>query len=344
MRARVSWDALLAEFRALGGRAENVTLRHGVRGRGVFPIDSTKPAWLKVPANLLVRCEDTELRDGQLVAKESAIIGERERAFFNSYQRDFSWGAGVLDDLWQRQLAWSQLPQEIQDTLKEIMPISGVRFSEPSVDLCHRRYLASRSIMYHEVGMIMPLVELINHSGDATGYDARDGVVVGGMFNDEVLVSYSAGDCWGTAVRHGFSEARNDAYGLPGNFKFEDCRIEISRQFDRADRVNDVVMPTVAVDGSTVRFSFVMLGNVRFPHLPRAIFLHVAKDTPIREPDGLFDLIQHYNRLLLLKFLRRSEGPATPLVAMLRSAAYQQLETLSSHWGTGSPLTNSRSV
>jgi hypothetical protein len=53
-------------------------------------------------------------------------------------------------------------------------------------------------------------------------------------------------------------------------------------------------------------------------------------------PDALFDLIQHYNRLLLLKFLRRSEGAATPLVATLRGAAYQQLETLSSNWGTPS--------
>jgi hypothetical protein len=66
------------------------------------------------------------------------------------------------------------------------------------------------------------------------------------------------------------------------------------------------------------------------------VFLHVAKNTPIKQPDELFDLIQHYNRLLLLKFLRSSEGIATPLVAVLRNAAYQQLETLSRHWGTGS--------
>lgn len=66
--------------------------------------------------------------------------------------------------------------------------------------------------------------------------------------------------------------------------------------------------------------------------MPRAVFRHVMENTPIKRTDGLFDLIQHYNRLLLLKFLRRSEGLGTPLVAMLRSAAYQQLETLSSHW------------
>jgi hypothetical protein len=138
------------------------------------------------------------------------------------------------------------------------------------------------------------------------------------------------------AVGHGFCAARNHAHSLPGGFKFEDCRIEIARMFDRADRCNGFTRPIVRVEEATVHFPFLTLGNVKSPDLPRAVFHHITRNTPIQRPDGLFDLIQHYNRLLLLKFLRRSEGPATPLVTILRSAAYQQLETLSSHWGTAS--------
>src|SRR5215472_16098366 len=105
------WDTMLAEFRALGGTAENVVLRQGPRGRGVFPLDPAEPVRLCVPPNLIVRAEDTEIWDGRLVVKASAAtVGARERAFFDNYQRDFSWGAGVLDDLWQAQLAWSQIP------------------------------------------------------------------------------------------------------------------------------------------------------------------------------------------------------------------------------------------
>ncbi|MGE3781192.1 MAG: hypothetical protein AB7H71_00450, partial [Alphaproteobacteria bacterium] len=116
--------------------------------------------------------------------------------------------------------------------------------------------------------------------------------------------------------------------------------IEIGREFDRAERSGGVLLPTVRVAGDTVRFPFLTLGNVKSPALPRAVFLHITRNTPIMYPDGLFDLIQHYNRLLLLKFLRRSEGPATPLLTVLRSAAYQQLETLSSYWGTAPPPAN----
>jgi hypothetical protein len=343
MSAALSWDALLAEFRALGGTAQNVTLRQGLRGRGIFPLNPEAPVRLHLPPNLLVRAEDTEIRDCRLVVKASAAVGVRERAFFDSYQQDFSWGAGVFDHLWQAQLAWSHIPQDVQRTLREIQPVSAARFSEPSEDLCHKAYIKTRAILYRNARVVMPMIELINHGGKFPGYDVTNGIQVGGVFAEEVLVNYGAADCWSTAVGHGFCDAQNSAYSLPGNFKFEDCRIEIARAFDQVERFNDLVLPIVRVEEGTVRFPFLTLGNATSPHLPRAVFLHVTKNTPIMRPDALFDLIQHYNRLLLLKFLRRSEGAATPLVATLRGAAYQQLETLSSNWGTPSLPANAAS-
>src|SRR5580704_15806069 len=85
-----SWEDLLAEFRALGGTAENIALGHGQSGRGLFPIDPAKPVRVRTPPNLLVPSEDTELRNGQLVVKASAMIGVRERSFFDHYQKEFS--------------------------------------------------------------------------------------------------------------------------------------------------------------------------------------------------------------------------------------------------------------
>ena len=326
------WGALLAELCALGGTAENIIVRHGPRGRGVFPLNPANPVRLHLPPNLLVNAEDTEIRDGRLVIKASASIGARERAFFDSYQQDFSWGAGVLDDLWQTQLAWSRLPQDIRDAL----PVDGADFSEPSEVLRHKHYVKTRSIIRGAARVIMPVVELVNHDSAFPGYGSQDGVAVGGVFEGEVLVNYGGGDCWGMATNYGFCNARNQAHSLPGNFKFEDYCIEICRNAEPSKRIDGYTMPIVSVEDNTIRFPFLTLGNVQTPHEPRSIFLHVTKNTPIRQPDALFDLIHHYNRLLFLKFLQASEGHATPFVAMLRSAAYQQLTTLSSHWGTAS--------
>jgi hypothetical protein len=322
-----------AEFLALGGTVENIELRQGPRGRGIFPIDPTKPARLHVAPNLLVRSEDTEIREGQLVVKASVAVMRRERAFFENYQRDFSWGAGVFEDLWQAQLAWSQIPEKVQAALKEIAPGSSDRFLEPSPDICHKRYLRTRQITYRGKPVLMPLVELVNHGIGAKGYDQNGGIDVGGNFEGEVLVSYGADDCWGLAVTYGVCELLNYAYSVKATYKFENYRVEILRAFNRAGHFNGFVLPAVRVEDSVIRFPFLLLGNTRLPHLPRAVFLHVTRNTPLQRPDDMFDLIQHYNRMLFLKFLRASEGVETPPTIMLRSAAFQQLETMSSYWG-----------
>lgn len=328
------WDALVAEFRALGGTATNITLGHGSRGRGLFAIDPAQPVRLHVPPNLLVPTGDTELRDGQLVVKASATLGERERAFFDRYQREFSWGAGISDELRREQLAWSQLPQPVQAKLRQIGPIDGRRFSGSSDEVCYRRYLDTRQIDYRGKLVLMPLTEMVNHGNKVGAFDCSDGVAIGGTFDGEVLVEYSDNDCWGNALTHGFCEARQYALSLAVNFKFEDRLIRISRELARHERFENIVLPIVNVAQDAINFSFLVLGNSEFPLVPRSIFLHVAKKTPIKRPDEMFDLLEHQNRLQFLEFLRLSEGLATPLAAMLRRAAYQQFETLSAQYGS----------
>ena len=83
----MDWKELVAEFRSLGGTADNVALGEGPFGRGLFAIDPAKQVELRTPETLLVRSEDVEIRDGQLVAKASANLGERERAFFDRRAR-----------------------------------------------------------------------------------------------------------------------------------------------------------------------------------------------------------------------------------------------------------------
>jgi hypothetical protein len=331
-----AWQALLDEFRALGGTAENLEMRHGVRGRGLFPIDSAKPVRLAVPPNLLVPMEDVELRDGRLVVKASSTLGERERGFFGRYHRDLAWSAGLLEELWQGQLEWRALPPQIKGTLEEIGWIVDVptRFSEPSEELCLRRYLQTRVMMYQGAGVLTPLMELLNHSDAADGFDMQAGVSVGGLFGDEVLVNYGCDDCWGRALYHGFCDATGYALSLAFSYQADDIRIEIRREYFRRQQYNGVQLPVVSAANGTVEFSHLILGHIKYPLLPRSLFLHVAANTPIRRPDELFDIIQHYNRMQFLRYLRVAENPTTPLAAMLRSAAYQQLATLSNYWGT----------
>jgi hypothetical protein len=333
-----AWEAICAEFQRLGGSADNIVSREGTRGRGLFPIDPTKPVRIRAPRNLLVPADDLEVRDGSLMVKRTAVLGEPERAFFDAYQRELSWGGGGFNEMWESQLAWSRLPQPMQESLRRnggIVDIS-TRFLPPSEELCLKRYILSRAVHYEGRFAIMPMVELINHSSqDSAAYVIDDsGVSVSGTFQQEVLVNYNFDDCWGKALVYGFHEPQDHAYSVAQRFQFKDFAVEIGRDLSRSNKVGRFSTPAVTVEGNAVSLSFLMLGHTRLPRVPRAIFQHLTKNTPITNPDETFDVIQHHNRLRFLELLQVSEDARTPLAATLRAAAYGQLTTLSSYWGT----------
>jgi hypothetical protein len=289
---------------------------------------------LRTPPNLLVPSAETELRAGRLVAKASSGLGERERMFFERYQQDFLWGAGTMDEMWRAQLLWAELPENVKGKLSEIGPVPADRFAEPTADLCHRRYLETRQFTYRGTKVLMPVVELVNHSDDAGKFDSSNGIGVECTSSDEVRVDYGLDDCWAMAMIYGFCLARLRAYSLRASFVFEGFDIQVSRKLTQRERINGVWVPKVDFDENTVNFSFVTLGNIQNPRIPRTAFLHAAKTTPIKQPDELFDMIQHYNLIKLVGFLRVADGLSMPLVTMLRGAAHRQLETISAHFGT----------
>lgn len=330
----MNWDELIAEFRSLGGTAENVTLRKGRFGRGLFAIDPAKQVRLHVPENLLVKTEDIELRDGHLVIKTSSKLPERERAFFEHYQREFLWGAGVFDDLWEKQRSWSQLPEAIKIKLKEMVVEDENRFSEPTNDGCFERYKKTRQIPYQSDDVIMPIIELVNHSDVSNNvYIFRNGIGVEGVVDDEVLVRYSDVDIWTRVLNAGFSSKSLLAYSLVLGIEYESYKIKLYRVFREKEKFRGVPLPRLAINGGIYQLSYLLLGSFRDPPMPRGIFLHVLRNTPIPNPNVLFDLIQHVNRTKFLELLRLLDDFDGPLVATLRSAAYYQLEALSAYWG-----------
>lgn len=331
---KMDWEELVDEFRSLGGIADNVALGEGPFGRGLFAIDPAKPVEVRTPENLLVRSEDVEIRDGQLVAKSSANLGERERGFFERYQRHFSWGAGVFDKLWQAQQNWHELPLDIMATIRRMGALDYYRFSAPSNAVCLRHYIKSRAISYQGRIQIVPIIELANHSSESQGYLLRSGVSIKGTFRGEILVRYNFGDPWQMTTGFAFADVASFAHSLPASMNFDGHGIEIGRNFIESEVKGAVVFPRLVIDKDIVRLSFLNLGMRAAPRLPRSVFRRVMSGIPIRNLDELFDRIQHHNRIQFITLLRKIDSQNGAILSMLRDAALNQLEALSACFGT----------
>ncbi len=328
----MTFEELLAEFRALGGVAENVRMGEGRFGRGVFVVDPSKPAKLHCPENVLVPVEELERRDGQLVAKIDGTLGARERAFFDAVQRYFGWGAGAYDELRRVQTHWSQLPDAVVDAIRNMGAPEDldIRFLPASLELCAQWYVRSRQVTYHDRIFMMPLIDLINHSSSAGAYAMEAGIGVEGRFEDELVVRYNLADSWKRAIGHGFADRSLLAHSVALALDIDEKHVTIGRTFRSFDIRDGVMFPRASIDGNTIDIPYLSLGNVNAPDVPRAVFRSIVSPYfTVARADDVFDNIAHFNRTKFLSLLRTLEGAGGPIAALLREAAINQLETLS---------------
>jgi len=320
---------MLAEFRALGGTADNVCLRNGPFGRGLFPADPSRPIKVLIPESLLLDLKDVEVENNVFRVSKGAQTCAREKAFLESYEREFSWGVGrqETEALLQMML---EAPGEIRELLDKRFG-AGRWLAGPMPETIRERYFVSRVIGYKGRDVVMPIVELANH-GHATKYETQDGVGLSGQFAGEILVRYQLCDPWTMFVKWGFaSDSEFLALSLPGNL--EDPNLSIGRREINLESKTPF-FPEVTVDGSRIILSHMMLGNRNFPRLSRGIFRRVMRNAGLQNEDETFDLIQHLNRGEYYKLLEVSELAAPPLGRLLRKAVRHQLEAMSHSIGT----------
>lgn len=335
----MTWDDLLAEFRALGGIADNLSLREGSRGRGLFPADPSRPVRLRVPDNLLIPVSATTLRDGQMVVvpgdvpeggPEGGVIGARERAFFAAYQRHFGWGSAAREAIWRDQTEWAQLPAAV----KEQMQAAGVpeaRFLPPSEPSCLHLFLKNRIIHYRGIRVVMPIMELVNHAGSESRYQSTDGVsVIEKTFPGEMLVSYGNGDAWGCATEFGFADNAAQGLSLACIVGADTVRISIGRDLNSADN-GGFPIPPVARTEAGISIPFLVLGNRNNPDAPSNDFRVMMESQGIANGNRIFNLIHRYNTGHYIELLRRLDGAPGRVAAMLRVATLHQMEALSAH-------------
>jgi hypothetical protein len=329
----VNANELLRQFRALGGVAENVCIRQGPHGYGVFAVIPNRPVRLMVPSQLLISPQSLSFTPaGNLEVKNASGLTADIAAFHAQYQRSFGWGAGGLEHVKQYRKQLCALP----DALKNFLLILGCPndLSQlPTPEQAFKEHCISRQIGVFGTSRLMPVLELTNYASNGAPYVVMpDGVSLSGTFENEVLARY----------RHSMDAFHfffNYRFATPGRSTLS-CEVTVDvpqfkpLRITRVDGLFDVKngarWPQMSTRKDEIHLSFVELVNLDAPTLPRQAFMELLSEQglAISRADQLFDGLLDHNRQVFQDFLRACKNAEGQVVESLKAVAGYQLSNL----------------
>jgi hypothetical protein len=328
----MEFETLLAQFRLLGGRAVNVDLRLGPRGRGLFAIDPALPVDIHVPMSLMVASRWAYVDStGQLRINKAANIDAEVVSFYENYHQYFGWGAGGLKAARQHQKDIQSLPGKVKNFML-VLGWTEASMRAPTVESCLKQYLINRQIRVESESRMMPIAELINHDHGGLSYTLEAGVRFSGVFKDELLAVYHR-------QLDAFHFFRNYHFPSPANTVLScDVKIDVPTigllQVSRDDQwvqENDGGRsPSVTKNATGIHLSFVELANQKQPLLPRKIATDLFASLNILPSmaNDLFDGLLAHHRQVLLDFIQACRQSDKAVTRALTEVANEQLAIL----------------
>jgi hypothetical protein len=324
------WNGLVEEFRALGGVAENVRLDRGALGRGLFPIDRSKPVKIVVPENLLFPVDELEFVNGRLRVKKNGAAPSNADTFFEEYQEAFSWGAGGRSDCEAFLASMAELPEPVREVLTNDWGL-GNMFRGVDAETVQKRFLRTRMIYRKGRAVLMPVLELVNHDATGVPFAFTNGIGIAGTYAREVFARYNYLDPFGVFLTWGFPNAEPVCYSLSMRFPLPLAKraLVIRREVQKSKLRGRVRVPEVTVEGNKILLSSVMLGNKKFPKLARGLFQHSMKDLGLGEHvDEIFVRLRQMNGQRFLNLLSVLDGHEGRTITALRQMCRYQLASL----------------
>ena len=344
MGSAADWHAFLDEFRAFGGKAENVMQRKGAYGLGLFPIDPSRPVELHVPEELLVPEKQLSINDGNLTISDPSSFPEGYADWFARYQSNYSWGAEAKENILKLEEGLKNLPESLKEILKRNgVYNSEVRFPGNNEDKeIMDRYISSRAINKKGARVIMPLIELLNHSPSAKGYDMRgNGVLVSGVYDGEVLVKYNFADPLRRFFGYGFNALEPLAFSISCLVVHREKNVMIRGGISGK---GFTVPPTIEVEEERLVIQQPLLGSTRSPKIPKTLLVQACANIEGIDGAELFDQIIQRNIVTYVNLLRELKTSDGYVENLLRDCCLNQLFALSQHFGQRDDLLNKSST
>lgn len=327
-----NWENTLSQFRALGGVADNVVLSEGIYGRGLFSIDFKMPINIAVPKDLLLPVDWLQIdRSNNLILTDACDWTNDKKAFYLNYLQDFGFTNDVKKEIFNRQLEFYNLPESLKLILKGF-GISESLFHKPDTISCLDAYKSSRRIMIDGKFVMMPLLELANHSEKSkTTFVVDSYTSICGKFSDEILVNYQiAGDATSMYQTYGFSTLKPYAFSGALAINVGSKVIKIARYINLYNKIDKTNIPKVSVQGNEINLSFLVVGSLNDRSSPKKIFLKLMQEVgmPTHIAGNVFNGIVNMNQQFFKSLLNELKPLEGIVVDGLRTMAKNQLSAI----------------
>ena len=322
----------LEKFRSLGGVVDNIELRVGKRGRGLFSINPNLPVVIYTPEHLLISPDWIYLdKNNQIKLYPKSMLNADIVNFYEEYQRFIGWGAGGFDHIKHHQRELQSLPDRLKNFLLLFgWPESFMQNLTP--EYCLYKYFISRQIRIDSASKLMPIAELINHAPVGTQYIIERGVKLTGLFKNEVLASYHSNiDGFHFFINYHFPSLTKSALSCNVVINIPDHgSLHISRQDQLVEFRGKNRFPSVTKKNTEIHLSFLEIANKNSPALPRKTFISIMNvhNIPKNIATEIFDGLQEHNRQVLIDFIRECDHANKKITADLNIVATNQLAIL----------------
>ena len=324
---------LLEEFRALGGTANNIEVRKGIHGYGIYPINPEKAINIVTPAHLLISPKLLDLdRNNQIRVKAKTDLSPKIIDFIEQYQHFWGWGNGAATELDAYHRELRRLPKKMRQYML-LLGWDDSDFDKKKPKDYLNEYFISRQIRIENESKIMPILDLINHSPSGSIYTADNGISVEGCFQSEVLTSY-----------HGSVDAfhfyKNYRIAAPSDIVLS-CDVKVNApniglinisRFDSVmQKVGDAIIPKILKRDNEIRISFVQLTNKKKNTSAKQIFVEQTQKHNIPQSTAcqIFDGLVEHNKQTLINLLDECKSCNSNIARELEIIGLNQLTLLS---------------
>ena len=237
------WDYLLKKFRSLGGTADNIQLKEGKNGRGVFSINPGDRSKIMTPKNILIKRSDIQLCDNNISIKTNSKTAKAEKEFIEHYYNELSWGNGGGRDSQAFLSQITSMPISIKSDLARYRFIDKkILDYQDNTETLLERFIDERAFQFKGESVLVPMLELVNHSNYAPPFRAtKAGLETPPLppTHSELLHKYSGKNSpmslWRT---YGFSSKGIAAYSIPFEIRINQLSI-IFRCFGQQEAGNE---------------------------------------------------------------------------------------------------------